>query len=89
VPEAADTLVRLDGALAELIALRVELVALMPPAAVNGAGSEGADDFAEHHLIGPVSGQTRFAIPQDTLREGRPGSPTPAPWRARATARPP
>jgi hypothetical protein len=35
VPEAAD--IRLDGALAELIALRVELVTLMPPAAVNGA----------------------------------------------------
>jgi hypothetical protein len=86
VPEAADILVRFDGALAELIALRVELVALMPPAAVNGARSEGADDFAEHHLIDPVSGQTRFAIPQDTLREGRPGSPTPAPWRAGATA---
>jgi hypothetical protein len=89
VSREAEILLAIDEFAAALARFRALLVALMPPAAVNGAGSEGADDFAERHLIDPVSGQTRFAIPQDTLREGRPGSPTPAPWRARATARHP
>ena len=71
-------------------AFRAALVALIAPAAVNGAGAEGVDDFAEHNLIDPVSGQARFAIPQDTLREGRSAGITDARSMARsATARHP
>ena len=43
----------LDEFAVELARFRAELIALMPPAATNGAGSEGADDFAEQHLIDP------------------------------------
>jgi hypothetical protein len=45
VPEAAAILAWLDAIMAELAQVKAELAALMPPA-VNGAGSEGADDLA-------------------------------------------
>jgi hypothetical protein len=38
-------LARLDAIMAALAQVKAELAALMPPA-VNGAGSEGADDLA-------------------------------------------
>jgi hypothetical protein len=40
-------LARLDAALSELGEVRRQVVALIPPAAVNGAGAEDADDQAE------------------------------------------
>lgn len=44
---AADILARLEVAFAELVAMRAELLALMPPP-VAGNGAEGTYDFAEH-----------------------------------------
>jgi hypothetical protein len=48
-------LAKLDEFAGELARFRAELIALMPPPATDGAGSEGADDFAEQHLIDPAS----------------------------------
>jgi hypothetical protein len=67
MPPAADIVARLDELLRQVAALRDEVAASVPPAAGNGL--DAGDDFAEHHLIDPASGQTRFSVPQDTLRK--------------------
>jgi hypothetical protein len=61
-------LLKLDEFAAELSRFRAELVALMPPAATNGAGSEGADDFEEHNVVSVQAASERWHVPQDTLR---------------------
>jgi hypothetical protein len=60
-------LARLDAALNEVAEVRRQVVELMPPAAANGAGTD-TDDFAEYLQIDAASAQSRFSIPQDTLR---------------------
>jgi hypothetical protein len=45
-------LAKLDAFAAELARFRAEIIALMPPAAANGADVDGADDFAEHNMVG-------------------------------------
>ena len=49
-------LARVDAALNELAEVRRQIVALIPPAAVNGAGAEDADDLADaliEAVVGP------------------------------------
>jgi hypothetical protein len=68
VLETAAILRRLDELLRQVSALRDEVAASAPPAAVNGAGSEGADDFAEYNMASVQAASERWNVPQDTLR---------------------
>ena len=67
MPEAAALLERIDRCLRELQAIKGEIVALIPPTPVNGAGTEGAD-FAEHNMASVQAASSRWNVPQDTLR---------------------
>jgi hypothetical protein len=64
--EAEILLAKIDEFAAELAQFRAELVALIPPAAANGA--DEADDFAPYRQIDGASAQSRFNVAQDTLR---------------------
>ena len=65
-PSLTNLLRRFDAALSELAELRAELVALMPPAEVNGLD---ADDLADGNLLDTTSAAARFGFPQNTIRK--------------------
>jgi hypothetical protein len=61
-----DLLARLDAALAELRAIRDELVASMPPPAAEGNGLD-ANDLEPDNLLDTTSAQERFGHPRNTI----------------------
>ena len=62
----AEILLAIDEFAAALARFRAEVAALIPPAAVNGAGSEGADDPAEV-LLDTTSAAARWGLARDTV----------------------
>jgi hypothetical protein len=61
-----DFLERIDRAIAELRAIRDELVASMPVPAVEGNGLD-VDDLADGNLLDTTAAQERFGHPRNTL----------------------
>ena len=66
-----DLLERIDRAIAELEALRAELMAALP---AEGNGADADDDLAPERLLDTTSASARFGYPRDTIakwcREG-------------------
>ena len=76
-------LARVDAALNELAEVRRQIVALIPPAAVNGAGAEDADDLADA-LIDTTSAGARTGFARDTTAMWCRTVPGVGVWRALA-----
>ena len=67
---------RIDQAIAELVAIRAEVAALLP--AAEGNGLDDADDLAPEHLLDTHAAAARFGFARDTIsavpacKRGRP-----------------